>query len=118
MKNLDKYSQGQVNVCGVNCFSANNTKVGKQYGKGQEQLILKKETVKKQTSNSQTREGQASLSKKGGTFGGAKRLENSDKAQKRKMAPIGNKKELSDGQASVQTKVFKLGESELVVGES
>jgi hypothetical protein len=29
MNNLAKYSAGQVNVCGVNHFSATNTKVGK-----------------------------------------------------------------------------------------
>lgn len=29
--NLAKYSAGQVNVCGVNHFSATNTKVGRQY---------------------------------------------------------------------------------------
>jgi len=29
MNNLAKYSAGQVNACGVNCFSASNTKVGK-----------------------------------------------------------------------------------------
>ena len=31
--NLAKYSAGQVNVCGVNHFSATNTKVGKIYAK-------------------------------------------------------------------------------------
>ena len=33
MQNLVKYSQGNVNACGVNHFSATNTKVGKLYSK-------------------------------------------------------------------------------------
>ena len=31
MNNLAKYSAGQVNVCGVNHFSATNTKIGNYY---------------------------------------------------------------------------------------
>jgi len=52
MNNLAKYSSGQANVCGANHFSSTNTRVGKQYNNGKyENLILKKETVKR-SSNS------------------------------------------------------------------
>jgi len=69
--NLAKYSAGQVNACGVNQFSAANTKVGKQYGSKPDHIgnILKKETIKKgHQSNSQTKD------QKGGTFGASRRL--------------------------------------------
>jgi hypothetical protein len=49
MKNLEKYSNGQVNVCGVNHFSNSNTKVGKLYSKSGDKAnfnMLKKETLK------------------------------------------------------------------------
>jgi hypothetical protein len=64
MNNLAKYSNGQINVCGVNHFSANNTKVGKNYASNNkyEELILKKEPIKK-LSNSQTKEQSSSLTK-------------------------------------------------------
>ena len=46
--NLAKYSCGQINVCGANHFSSNNTKVGKNYQNSKiDNMILKKETVKK-----------------------------------------------------------------------
>ena len=41
MNNLAKYSAGQVNVCGVNHFSATNTKVGKLYQSKNDQPLLK-----------------------------------------------------------------------------
>lgn len=48
--NLSKYCNGQVNAIGVNCFSSQNTKVGKQYGKSD--IVVGSKTVKKQSSNS------------------------------------------------------------------
>ena len=40
-QNLAKYSQGNVNVCGVNHFSSTNTKVGKQYQKTEIPFVKK-----------------------------------------------------------------------------
>lgn len=45
MNNLAKYSNGQVNVCGVNHFSATNTKVGKNYQKGNAPFFRRGELV-------------------------------------------------------------------------
>jgi len=50
MNNLAKYQSGQVNACGVNHFSASNTKVGKQYTKSNDKFdapLVKKETLTK-----------------------------------------------------------------------
>lgn len=92
--NLAKYSSGQINVCGANHFSANNTKVGRNYGGNKyDNMVLKKEPMKRQ-SNSQSKDpqGQNGLVTKShkGTFGAAKRLTNEkadrSKRDKLKMA--------------------------------
>lgn len=55
INNLAKYSAGQVNVCGVNHFSATNTKVGKIYAKTDAPSLRKDLNGKK--SHSVTRDG-------------------------------------------------------------
>lgn len=46
--NLAKYATGQINVCGANHFSSNNTKVGKNYGSGKyDNVLLRKEPAKR-----------------------------------------------------------------------
>lgn len=86
--NLAKYATGQINVCGANHFSSNNTKVGKHYGSGKyDNVLLRKEPVKRQSS-SQSKEPQSALLKqsKQGTFGGAKRLTADNRHEKGKKA--------------------------------
>ena len=64
LNNLAKYSAGQVNVCGVNHFSATNTKVGKMYAKTEVPFLKKDANGKK--SHSVTREQGAIMVKPGG----------------------------------------------------
>lgn len=89
--NLAKYSAGQVNVCGVNHFSATNTKVGKQYQSNKDVPLLKQFTGKKSSSIGKERAG---------TFGIPKKL------------PIQNeKKRPPKKETAVKPKSFVLGET-------
>ena len=85
MKNLEKYSNGQVNVCGVNHFSATNTKVGKQYSKGMEkdQLALLKKEPMKTRAHSKDSSHLRGLGQRGsGNIIGSKKLAQSEKQKK------------------------------------
>ena len=78
-----------MNVCGANHFSSTNTRVGKHYSNGgkYDNLILKKESVKR-SSNSHSKDtsgaGLQSRHAVKGTFGGAKRLTTKDRNEKYK----------------------------------
>lgn len=68
MNNLQKYSAGQVNVCGVNHFSNTNSKVGKQYGKADtkvEKLAYLKRDPAKPRAQSKDSANLKGLQKKG-----------------------------------------------------
>lgn len=83
MNNLAKYSAGQVNVCGVNHFSSANSKVGRQFGKG-ETIVLKNNGKKSQSAqkDGQPHSTKQSVGSKHGTFGAAPRLANTKKRVK------------------------------------
>ena len=102
INNLAKYSAGQVNVCGVNHFSATNTKVGKMYAKTDGPKMTKE---MKRQAHSITREDRTVVVRAGGgivqtigpgsslnhnskqgTFGGARRIVGSG-ADKPKRPP-------------------------------
>jgi hypothetical protein len=87
MQNLAKYSQGNVNVCGVNHFSATNTKVGKQYQKTEIPFVRKDQLNGKK--GLMKSDGQP-LSVKGGkkiagTFGHSKKPPVGEKQKKKEM---------------------------------
>ena len=65
LNNIQKYSAGQVNVCGVNHFSNTNTKVGKMYSKTEAPYLRKEAMGGGKRSNSKGNDGQPLLMKSG-----------------------------------------------------